>query len=436
MNAASQPIRILLLETDTALAAPITEIFHAKGAIRLFSLTVVATLKEAFDEINRQSPDVILADLDPEEEPELVAITRLHQEVPQTPVVAVIADEHKTRALHLLHKGAQSYLLKSQLTADALPTFLLRIIERHAAFKAVRESEERFRLMIEHASDVIFVLDKTGVITFAGPSTERILDIAPDDLLSRNALDFIHRDDRRGFLDPFESAFEKGGTLPSVPFRFRRPDGTWIHLEGKGRVAPDASGKPVCILNSHDVSHRIKMEEELRSLALRDELTGLHNRRSFVTCLDQELKVARREADAKGIYLLFIDLDGFKQINDTLGHKVGDKALVEAARLLKTTFRDADLVARLGGDEFVVFLTSGGEGAHVELLKNRLQDSVEAWNKQEQRQYRLQMSVGVVHHDPKQRGSTEELLKRADELMYQQKRAKKNRSALPEPLQN
>src|SRR5262249_23987073 len=153
-------------------------------------------------------------------------------------------------------------------------------------------------------------------------------------------------------------AFEQGDRLPFVQFRFRFADEKWIHMEGRGRIVPDRSGQKVCILNSHDVSHRVKLEEELRSLSLRDELTGLHNRRAFVSFLDHQMKLAGR-AKKKGLYLLFIDLDEFKWINDSLGHEEGDRALVGASHILRSTFRDADIIARLGGDEFVVLLSEG-----------------------------------------------------------------------------
>ncbi len=427
---APRPIRILLIETDAALTSPVVDIFQARSTLRHFAIEVVSNLAEAFREIDGGDPDVVLMDIDPREEPELGPLSRLHHHAPQTPLVGLLHDANQSVALSTLQKGAQAYLLKSQIHEETLPSFLVRTIERFAAQTAIRESEERFRLMVEHASDVILILDQGGVVAFAGPSTPAVLHHEPADLTFRNALDYIHRDDRRTFLDALEKAFETGGPLPAVQFRFRLPKGRWVHLEGKGRITRDAAGRPVCVLNSHDVSHRVKREEELRSLSLRDELTGLHNRRSFLTCLEQQLKIAQR-SNRCGITILFIDLDGFKGINDSLGHKVGDRALIEASRILKTTFRDADLIARLGGDEFVVFLTEAGAQVDVEALKGRLTDGVEAWNQKEARPYRLSMSVGVLHHNLRRRRSTKDLLRQADELMYKHKKEKKRSAAPP-----
>jgi len=417
------PVRILLVETDTTLTTPVHNILLARQLIPSFDFTAVKSLAAAFQEIDRCRFELIVMDLDPKEDPSMSSLARMREVDAQTPVIALLADRNGSRALDVLHKGAQGYLLKSQLNPETLPTFLWRAVERHAHDQAIRQSEERFRTMIEHASDVILMLDAGGVVTFASPSTASILKVAPHDLTGRNALDYFHRDDRREFLSHLDKAFDSGEPIPFVQLRFRLKEGGWLPLEGKGRIVDGEKGKR-CVLNCHDVSHRVKLEDELRTLSLRDELTGLHNRRSFVTFIDQQIKLAHRTG-RRGLCLLMLDLDGFKQINDTLGHKEGDRALIDAARILQTTFRDADIIARLGGDEFVVFLTDSIGNAQLEIVKRRLFDGVESWNQKEHRRYRLAMSVGAVHHDPAVHRTPEDLLLHADELMYQQKRERK-----------
>jgi len=392
-------IQILVLETDSTFSSRILDILQTKAGLSLFNINVTSNLREAFKKIQEDQPEIILMDMDPQEDPEFVQLTRLHQYEPHTPIVILLEDHHQSYALQGTQKGAHQYLLKSQLNEGTLPSFLLRTIESNATQKAIRESEERFRLMIENASDVITTLESTGTITYAGPSTERILNYPLSEFIGRNALDYIHRDDRRSFLDHLERAFENNHQLSNVQFRFRHQQGHWLHMEAKGRIVEETSGKRICILNTHDISHRVKLEEKLRVLSLRDELTGLHNRRSFITFFEQQLKVTHR-AKKKGVYLLFIDLDKFKWINDTLGHKVGDQALVDAARIFKETFRQADLIARLGGDEFVILLTDDFEEVHADSLKRRLFEYLEAWNQKEERPYRLSMSVGIVYRPP------------------------------------
>ena len=168
---------------------------------------------------------------------------------------------------------------------------------------------------------------------------------------------------------------------------------------------------------------REKLEEELLSLSVNDPLTGLHNRRGFLSLAEQQLKVSDR--NKRGVQLYFADLDGLKWINDTLGHGEGDKALIEAATVFKDTFRTSDIVARLGGDEYAVFAIDITEN-DPEIFTDRLQFLIDTRNKQENRKYRLSISVGYSYYNPENPCTLDELIARADKLMYQQKQIKKN----------
>ena len=168
---------------------------------------------------------------------------------------------------------------------------------------------------------------------------------------------------------------------------------------------------------------REKLEEELLSLSVNDPLTGLHNRRGFLSLAEQQLKVSDR--NKRGVQLYFADLDGLKWINDTLGHGEGDKALIEAATVFKDTFRTSDIVARLGGDEYAVLAIDITEN-DPEIFTDRLQFLIDTRNKQENRKYRLSISVGYSYYNPENPCTLDELIARADKLMYQQKQIKKN----------
>jgi len=164
---------------------------------------------------------------------------------------------------------------------------------------------------------------------------------------------------------------------------------------------------------------RHRMQEKIRSLSLVDELTGLCNRRGFLTLASQQLKLAHRLK--KRMLLIFADLDGMKWINDTLGHQEGDKALIEIAKILKETFRESDIIARLGGDEFVV-LTVEKSVSIDDAITKRLQEKLNSQNAHGNRRYCLSLSLGVAHHDPEHPCSIDELLAKADLSMYQRKR--------------
>ncbi|HEV7968613.1 MAG TPA: GGDEF domain-containing protein [Candidatus Acidoferrales bacterium] len=161
------------------------------------------------------------------------------------------------------------------------------------------------------------------------------------------------------------------------------------------------------------------LETELRSLALRDDLTSLYNRRAFYALSAQQLKVMRRKG--QGLLLFFADVDYLKNINDTFGHREGDIALVRAADALERTFRNSDILARLSGDEFAVLALEASAHDNETILR-RLQKHLQEASVEETR-YKLSLSVGVARFDPKGNESLEDLLAKADEAMYEQKSA-------------
>jgi two-component system cell cycle response regulator len=163
---------------------------------------------------------------------------------------------------------------------------------------------------------------------------------------------------------------------------------------------------------------RHRLLAQIRAMSLTDELTGLYNRRGFFSLAEHQLRVADRTK--RELALLFADLDGMKWINDQLGHTEGDRALRDTAALLRSTFRDSDIVARLGGDEFVV-LAPGVAPAGVEAMARRLGAAVQALNADPGRVYTLSLSIGVTTWDPAAPATLDELLARADSLMYHHK---------------
>lgn len=172
-----------------------------------------------------------------------------------------------------------------------------------------------------------------------------------------------------------------------------------------------------------DITERKKMEDRLKTMSLTDELTGLYNRRGFFAMFERQVKIIRRQKERT--FLLYADLDNFKEINDTFGHQEGDAALIVAADILKSTYRESDIIARIGGDEFVVFPV-GNDETNVNLIVARLQKNINAFNAKTDRGYTLSMSVGVAPYDPEYFHTIDGLLAEADKLMYTQKRQKRN----------
>jgi len=185
----------------------------------------------------------------------------------------------------------------------------------------------------------------------------------------------------------------------------------------KGQV----EGKTLSRLIQYAIE-RYRTQANLRSLSLTDVLTGLYNRRGFITLGEQALKSARRNKTP--LCLFFADVDGLKQINDTFGHKEGDQAILHTAQVLRKTFRDSDILSRLGGDEFVILATPDRK-TQPEHVMSRLQENLKQHNLGEKKGYQLSLSIGMSQFDPLSATSMEELLAKADEVLYSQKKERK-----------
>lgn len=166
---------------------------------------------------------------------------------------------------------------------------------------------------------------------------------------------------------------------------------------------------------------RSHLQRELMIIAHLDELTGLYNRRGFLALAQQQLKIASRTK--RGTLLFFIDLDGMKLINDSQGHKAGDKALRETAKILRLSFRESDIVSRIGGDEFVILAIEIND-AFVDTIIKRINEKVEQFNKKPSSQFKLSISIGVTHINNQSTAPIEDLIAEADKAMYEQKKKK------------
>lgn len=194
----------------------------------------------------------------------------------------------------------------------------------------------------------------------------------------------------------------------------------------------DSHGKLKGIMEDlTNITLRKKLEDKLLQNARTDELTGLYNRRGFFDVAGRDLLKAQRQKE--GAALFYVDLDNLKKLNDTRGHEEGDKAIVDAAGILKAAFRKTDVISRIGGDEFVVFTVSAGEN-HIECLQSRLEKKKADFNSlREPGDFRVEMSVGAVSYDPDKHLTLEDLLGEADALMYGIKQKKKEAQGFSPP---
>ena len=289
-----------------------------------------------------------------------------------------------------------------------------------AAEVAKNQGEERFRSLVQNAVDAVVVLDGDGGIVYQTPSTARILGRDAASLHGCRLAELVHPSDR-AVLDAV-LAMPAGGT--SVEWRARRAEGTWRSFEvDVADLRADRSVRGV-VLTMRDVTHRKRLEAELRRQAFSDSLTGLANRALFVDRVGHALALDRRRG--AGVAVLFLDMDDFKLVNDGLGHDLGDALLVALARRLEEAVRPGDTVARLGGDEFAVLLEEGRMPAAAETVAARIAASLAEPIIVGDRSVVVGMSMGIAFGRPEVTDPGG-LLRDADIAMYVAKRSGKGR---------
>ncbi len=222
---------------------------------------------------------------------------------------------------------------------------------------------------------------------------------------------------------------------PAPPFLvLSRSDDERLALEAVRAGAQDYLVKgrfdgPLLARALHYAVERHRLRSALQDLLLSDDLTGLHNRRGFVTLATEDLRLARRAKQA--LLVAFADVDDLKRINDSLGHAGGDQALRDVAGILRRTFRESDVIARIGGDEFAV-LVRAAEANSVEVLRQRLNDQLHEFGRRAKRPYRISISLGFALSTAANVASVESLLRRADAALYQEKRRRDTETRLGE----
>ncbi len=299
-----------------------------------------------------------------------------------------------------------------------------------AAREALARSEARFRSLVDHAFDGVGVLGDDGRYTWVSPSLDRLLGFDVGDLLGEVALDRVHPDDREDAerqLLATVGAEDSGGTWIG---RARHRSGEWRVLEVQGtdlRHDPNVGGT---VLNVRDVTEQVRAEEalrrserEYRRQALHDTLTGLPNRALF----DDRIRQALFRLDRYGGYVavLFCDLDGFKWLNDSYGHVVGDQVVVDVGRRIRSAVRESDTVARFGGDEFLILCADLSSPEEALATATRLAGAVRQPLQVSGVELQLTVSIGIATTD-RSTEQPDQLIAQADAAMYEAKRSGRN----------
>jgi diguanylate cyclase (GGDEF)-like protein/PAS domain S-box-containing protein len=307
------------------------------------------------------------------------------------------------------------------------------ITARRIAEQALRESEARYRLMAENTTDLISRTTPDGVIIYASEASRRLLGYEPMEAIGKSIYDFIDRRDVEE-VRQFSRLLKESGPI-TFSYRVRKKDGALTWFETTSRMINDvATGETLEIVSvSRDVSERKLVEEQIEHQAYHDALTGLPNRRLFRDRLTIALAQARRFQHPLAV--MFLDLDRFKYVNDTLGHSVGDELLKAIATRLRSSMREEDSIARMGGDEFTVLVSNLKNVDDGVSVAQKLLDTVAQPVRVEGHDLFITTSIGIALY-PNDGDTSEMLLKNADHAMYRAKDAGRNSIRMFTPAMN
>jgi len=299
------------------------------------------------------------------------------------------------------------------------------VTDRKSLYEALQTQKVYFATLFENAPEAIAILDEHDHIIRINGQFTTMFGYTEDEALGRNINDLIVPGEGVEEGEKLTARVAAGEKLRAEAQR-RHKDGhsLWVAIAATPFGVVDQPGRVYAMY--HDISARKYAEDELKALLLVDQLTGLHNRRAFIALSEQALKLATRQE--RDVLMIFIDVDQLKHINDTHGHLVGDRALIDTARVLRESCREADLIARLGGDEFVALMTVDSDQT-AELVCERITARVATHNREIDRGYELSLSLGAKRS--KAEGTMlVDLLAQADTALYEQKRGRGRPHAL------
>jgi diguanylate cyclase (GGDEF)-like protein/PAS domain S-box-containing protein len=414
--------KLLLVEDNPGDARLLREMFNDQGSENV-ELTHVKSIGDAEKHLLDHAVDIIVLDLGLPDAQGVSAVRRTHAAAPHIPLVVLTGLDDEVMAAQALQEGAQDYLIKGEIDARSLLRSLRYAVERKNAEEALFVEKERALVTLNSIGDAVICTDISGNITYLNLVAEKMTGWPLQEAAGRPMAEvfrILDATSRETIPNPMEMAVGENRTahLPPNCVLLRR-DGSEIPIEDSVSPIHDRQGQVTgAVIVFSDVSATRAMTLQMAHSAQHDFLTGLPNRTLFNDRVSQAIILAPRHA--KKVAVLFLDLDGFKHINDSLGHAIGDKLLQSIASRLVHCVRGTDTVSRQGGDEFVVLLSEVEHPEDAAITARRMLQTVAEPHSIDPHDLHVTVSIGLsVFPDDGQDAET--LIKNADTAMYQAK---------------
>jgi diguanylate cyclase (GGDEF)-like protein/PAS domain S-box-containing protein len=391
---------------------------------RVFDVTHVESASEAGRYLAQQSVDILLMDLGVTAPPGLEAVRQVRAAAPRASIVLLVCPDNEQIAVQAIEEGVQDYLIKGHIEKRALIRTIFNAAARTLFQEALFMERQRAQAVLDCIDDAVICTNKLGDITFLNSVAERIAGSRLTDAVGRpmgKAFRLMDATTRRSIVEPMTIA-TSGNWSDNLRSNcvLIRGDGYEVFVENSVAPIRDREGAVAgAVIVMRDVTGMRILEEKLRHSLGYDFLTSLPNRMLFKDRVDQAIALARRNMNC--VAVLFLDLDAFKHINDSLGHLIGDKLLQSVAMRLADCVRGIDTVSRLGGDEFVVLLQNTRRTEYGGTAAARLLSTIADLHLIEQHKITITASIGVSVY-PLDGKDADSLIKKAVTAMYRAKK--------------
>jgi diguanylate cyclase (GGDEF)-like protein/PAS domain S-box-containing protein len=432
--------RILVVDDEPHLRESLVQIMQLRG----YHVESARNGAEALQVLQREPFDLVLLDLVMPELTGHQVMDRIHALKLDLKVIVVSGDTSIDSAISAIRHGAYDFVRKPyepeemlKRVANALSARKLEV-ENHAITERLHQSESWYRYLVNNSPDLIYTLDREGLFTYINDAAEKILGYGKNELLGKHYSTVIHDDDINDAVYAFNERRTGDRSTRDVELRLKCKNGVdksrnfenrfvTIELNSMGMYDSETAGSPARFVGTYgiakDITDRKEAEQTISYQAYHDLLTGLPNRALFKDRLGQAMSQAKRNSTTLAV--MFLDMDRFKFVNDTLGHVAGDELLQLLSTRLKSCLREGDTLARVGGDEFILLLPQITSRQDAVTIAQKILAALNSCFMIDEHELFASVSIGIALY-PSDGETSDTLIKHADIAMYHAKNMGRN----------